>query len=201
MRLERGSGLHFLLTTVIAAGFRLAIGAVILLLAISASAQNPSAVGSSAAKKLCVARVANGSGKPIAVDVLQAELVKQLTRPDIQPVATPTSTMLASQLDLSSPNQNAFRALQCDFMLLSEVAEADASTQAKSGSAVAEGVNKPAMPGGPRSIGLRFAIFSPGKGLLLRDMAAASGDDPFRAALAAVPMVADRVQKQVAPTK
>ena len=197
MRLERGGWVHFLVTTAIGVGFRLAIGSVLLLLAISAGAQKATVTP----KKLCLARVANGSGKPIAVDMLQSELVKQLTRPDIGAVATPTSTMLASELDLSSPNQNAFRALKCDFMLLAEVAEADAGTQGKSGTAAADGANQTATPSGPKPIGLRFAVFGSGKRLILRDMVAASGDDPSHAILTAVPVVADRVLKQIAPTK
>jgi hypothetical protein len=108
--------------------------------------------------KVCVARVANSSGQPVAVDQVQSELIKNLQQEKLNAFAVPTMTTLASRLDLSVPNQNALRAIKCDFMLLAEVA-VNGTTPEKRES---------------QSIVIKFALFDKQKSLSLQNSVTAS---------------------------
>jgi len=126
-----------------------------------------------ASGKLCVARIANSSGKPVNVENLEQELVQQLVHRKINAVAAPTMTMLASHLALTPSNREAFPALKCDYMLLTEIASTAVNDR--------------------RSVALRFSIFTKARQLLPEAIIPADAEDPSQAAMAAVPAVSDRV--------
>ena len=122
--------------------------------------------------KLCVARVANSSGKPVNVESVEQELVQQLVNRKIDAVAAPTMTMLASHLALTPANRKAFPALKCDYMLLTEIASA---------------------VGDSSSLALKFSIFDKRQAVLPETMIPAPAGDPSQAAMAAAPTLSDRV--------
>jgi hypothetical protein len=141
---------------------------------------------------MCVARIANSTGKPIPVDSLQAELIKKLKQGSLNVVAAPTMTVLASRLALTSPNQGAVHALKCNFMLLTEVAQSSAvGRRADKGNAASHGAT-PAQKTTPELM-IKFAIFKRDRNLLLNDTVPAPGDDPAHAAASALTAVAEKV--------
>jgi hypothetical protein len=123
--------------------------------------------------RLCVARVANSSGKPIAVDDMQQQLVEQLVRRKIDAVAAPTMTMLASRLALTPSNREAFPALKCDYLLLTEIASSPVSEQ--------------------NSLAVRFSIFDKARQPMLETSVPAAGENSGQATMAATSTVAGRV--------
>ena len=130
-----------------------------------------------ASGKLCVARVANSSGKPVNVDDIERELVQQLINRKIDAVAAPTMTMLASHLALTPSNREAFPALKCDYMLLMEIASSAGDD--------------------PKSLALTFAIFTRSR-QLMPEATIPAGEDPTKAAL---PALSDQVASVVARKK
>jgi hypothetical protein len=126
-----------------------------------------------ASGKLCVARVANSSGKPVNVENIEQELVQQLVNRKINAVAAPTMTVLASHLALTPSNREAFPALKCDYMLLTEIASPAVNDRS--------------------SLALRFSIFTRTRQLLPEAIIPAAAEDPSQAAMAAVPVLSDRV--------
>jgi hypothetical protein len=119
------------------------------------------------------------------VDVLQAELIKKLMQEKLDAFSVPTMTTLASRLDLSSPNQNALRAMKCDFMLLAEVA-ASAMT--------------PAKPGG-QSISIKFALFNKQKKSSLQSSVPASSNLSSSETASALRTISQQVSRKVVAKK
>ena len=126
-----------------------------------------------ASGKLCIAKVANSSGKPVNVENIEQELIQQLVNRKINAVAAPTMTMLASHLALTPSNREAFPALKCDYMLLTEIASPAVNDRS--------------------SLALRFSIFTRARQLLPEAVIPAAAGDPSQAAMAAVPVLSDRV--------
>jgi hypothetical protein len=130
--------------------------------------------------RLCVARIANSSGKPVAIERVQDQLIDRLKQLKVDAVAAPTITMLADHLELTSSNQGAMRALKCDSMLLTEVAESKASAS---------------------GITVEFSVFDRGSRLLLHATIASTGSDPSQSASAALPAVSQKVATAVSSKK
>lgn len=88
--------------------------------------------------------------------------------------------MLANRLELTSSNQGAMRALKCDSMLLTEVAESKTSAS---------------------GIMVEFSVFGRGSRLLLHATSQVTESDATQAALAAVPAVSQKVASAVSSKK
>ncbi len=131
--------------------------------------------------KLCVARIANSTGKPVDIEKIEQELVQQLVNRKIDTVAAATMTILASHLALTPSNREAFPALKCDYMLLTEIA----SSAAKD----------------PRSLAIRFSIFTRAGQVRPEAMIPATGKDPTQAAMEAVPVLSEQVASVLPPKK
>jgi hypothetical protein len=163
----------------------------LLIMARPASAREGTRV-SSRPNKICVARVANGSGKPLPVELLQSELISKLKQANVNPLAAPTSTLLASSLALSPPNRGAFHALGCDYMLLTEVAGPVPGKATTRGQTTPLPVDSP-----PSSLVINFALFQRGGALSSAGHVKASGKDTRQAIRAAASDLSARVLSAV----
>jgi hypothetical protein len=123
--------------------------------------------------------VANSSGIPVLVDRVKEGLIVELKNNNIDAISAPTVTMLAKQLDLSSPNRGAFRALKCDYMMLTEIARAE---------------NNPVV---------EFALFQKGRNsAVLRDsLPASSEQESTDSVLAVLPAISVRIRDRVTSRK
>jgi len=129
--------------------------------------------------KVCVARIANSSGKPVAMARLQDELMAQLQKRKLEAAAAPTMTLLANRLALSQSNREAMHALQCDFLMLSQVETAHSGEQ----------------------LNLEFALFASDSHFLRRAVIPAGPADSPEAALPAAGPVAEEVARTVSRKK
>jgi hypothetical protein len=153
-----------------------------LLCACSLSAQQKTpAATTSKLPKLCVAAVGNGSLKPIQVNQVKDELMKDLLATGLNAEAAATTTLVAKKLELSGNNRESIHLRKCDYMLLTSV---DSATAGKEGA-----------PGSGNQLLLSFALFKNGVVKPLIDTALSGSDasTPTQSILDVVPKESDQV--------
>lgn len=129
-----------------------------LLYAGCSSAQQTPAASTAKLAKLCVAAVGNGSLKPIQVNEVKAELMKDLLAEGLNAESTSTATLVAKRLELSGNNQESIRLRKCDYMLLTSV---DSPNVGKQSAKPANGTADNSPVSGDELL-LSFALFKKG---------------------------------------
>jgi len=136
-------------------------------------------------KKVCVADIANSSMQPMFTDRVKQALVEALRNQNANVENAYTVTMLANRLALSGNNKIVFRREKCDFMLLSEVAKAAATTT----------TDDPGLSA-PVPLSFEFALFKKGRSsssVREGSIPVAASGDPTTAASAVVEKIASEV--------
>ena len=138
-------------------------------------------------KKVCVADIANSSMQPMFTDRVKQALVEALRNQNANVENAYTVTMLANRLALSGNNKIVFRREKCDFMLLSEVAKAAATSNTKT--------DDPSLSA-PVPLSFEFALFKKGRSsssVREGSIPVAASGDPTTAASAVVEKIASEV--------
>ena len=141
--------------------------------------------------KLCVAAVGNGSLKPIQVNEVKAELMKDLLATGLNAESTSTATQVAKKLEISGNNRESIRLRKCDFMLLTSVDSSNAGKQS------AQSATETAAAASGNELLLSFALFKKGVEKPLIDTAvnASSAATPTQSIVDVVPKEAEQVRK------
>lgn len=152
-------------------------------------AQQPAPAHSSAKPpKLCAAAIGNGSLKPIQVNEVKDELVKQLLAAGLNVDSASSATLVAKKLELSGNNQESIRLRKCDYMLLTAV------DSAKPGSP-----NPQSGAGSENSLLLSFALFQKNvaKPLLDTSVEVPAADAPTQAILKVIDKEVEQVRQAI----
>lgn len=144
--------------------------------------------------RLCVAALGNGSLKPILVNEVKDELLKDLVAAGLNVDSASTATLVAKKLELSGNNQESFRFRRCDLMLLTAV------DSAKPAAAPQPSVATPAGAVSEHTLLLSFALFKKDvvKPLIDTAVEAPAADTPTQAILKVVNQEAEQVRQALA---
>jgi hypothetical protein len=137
--------------------------------------------------RLCVAALGNGSLKPILVNDVKDELLKDLVAAGLNVDSASTATLVAKKLELSGNNQESFRFRRCDLMLLTAV---DSAKPAAASTTPAPG----------SQLLLSFALFKKNvvKPLIDTAVEAPVADTPTQSILKVVNQEAEQVRQVLA---
>ena len=169
---------------------------VFLLSACALFAQQPAPTHRAAkSPKLCAADVGNGSLKPIQVNEVKDELVKELLAAGLNVDSASSATLVAKKLELSGNNQESIRLRKCDFMLLTAVDSAKSS----SATPAAGTAGTDSAAGSESGLLLSFALFkrSVAKPLLDTSVEALAADTPTQAILKVIDKEVEQVRHSV----
>jgi hypothetical protein len=123
--------------------------------------------------------------KPIQVNEVKEELVKELLAAGLNVDSASSATLVAKKLELSGNNQESIRLRKCDYMLLTAVDSAKPST---------------ASPAAPQSgLLLSFALFkrNVAKPLLDASLEAPGADTPTQAILKVIDKEVEQVRQAI----